>query len=645
MKVALQKLKTGYKAALEECLAGVGEASRQHAYELVHQAIRDGLGLMQIVSIHNELLLVLLSKASTPEECVTLAKAAHELFTECLVPFEFTHRGFSENRRVLQALRAGEKRFRELADTMPQLVWTADPAGRPDYFNHRLMEFNLHKGTMPVIHQEDWPRTLEAWQRGIKSERGYEIEHRLQRADGRFRWFLSRAVPVRDGAGRVIKWDGTSTDVDDRKQAEEALQKSEARFRLLSDTAGQLLATEDPQSLINDLCRGVMEYLDCQAFFNFIVDEHVDKLRLNACAGIPEEEIRKLGWLDYGVAVCGCVARDRIRIIAEDIFHTPDVRTDLVKSYGIQAYCCHPLKAQERLIGTLSFGAKTRAHFTAEEVELMRIVADQVAIAMQRIYGMQKLQKSEEALHEANESLEQRVRERTVALQNLNEQLEKSRHRLRKLASELVMAEERERKRIAGVLHDDIAQILAAARMRLALLQGIQSDPQSKQTMEEIKSLLSQSIRETRALMNDLGNPLLFDMGLQAACEALVYNLMERHPVRIICDIRDAFKSVNPVMKTILYQLIRELLNNVVKHSHAQNAHVLLNMENGHFRVKVTDDGVGFDPRTLGVPTVEGGFGLYSIRERLISIGGSLRIESTPGTGTVVTAVIPAALN
>jgi signal transduction histidine kinase len=71
----------------------------------------------------------------------------------------------------------------------------------------------------------------------------------------------------------------------------------------------------------------------------------------------------------------------------------------------------------------------------------------------------------------------------------------------------------------------------------------------------------------------------------------------------------------------------------------------MIDMENAHFRLKVTDDGVGFDPLMLGAPTVEGGFGLYSIRERLIAIGGSLRIESTPGTGTVVTAILPAALD
>ncbi len=132
-------------------------------------------------------------------------------------------------------------------------------------------------------------------------------------------------------------------------------------------------------------------------------------------------------------------------------------------------------------------------------------------------------------------------------LQNLTEQLESSRHELRKLASELVMAEQRERKRIAGVLHDDIAQTLAAVRMRLDL--SMPSDLKDKQTLKEAKALLLQSIQETRGLMNDLGNPVLFDLGLKAACEAHAKQLMEKHTVRISCDMRDEFKSLNPDVK------------------------------------------------------------------------------------------------
>jgi PAS domain S-box-containing protein len=253
----------------------------------------------------------------------------------------------------------------------------------------------------------------------------------------------------------------------------------------------------------------------------------------------------------------------------------------------------------------------------------------------------EKLRLSEEALQQANEYLEQRVRERTMDLQHLTGQLEQSRHELRKLASELVMSEERERKRIAGVLHDDIAQTLAAARMRLDLLQSLSSDQKDKQTLQEVKNFLVQSIQETRALMTDIGNPLLFDLGLKAACEALANRLMERHPVRIHCDIPDTYKHLDPDVKTILYQVVRELLNNIAKHSQARNARVMIYMEDGHFRVQVTDDGVGFDPQALGAPTAEGGYGLYSIRERLIAIDGRLGIESTPGAGTVVTAILP----
>ena len=302
-----------------------------------------------------------------------------------------------------------------------------------------------------------------------------------------------------------------------------------------------------------------------------------------------------------------------------------------------------PVRALRAHALALGHGEKPEPVRISNELELQDL-ADAFNTMAEKVQAREmELRASEDALRQANDHLEQRVRERTMDLQNLAEQLEKSRDDLRKLASELVMAEERERKRIAGVLHDEVAQTLAAARMRIDMLQGIPADPKDKQTLEEAKALLVQSIQETRALMTDIGNPLLFDMGLQAACESLADRLMKKHPVRIRCDIRNAFKHLNPDVKTILFQVFRELLNNVVKHSNAQNAHVMIDMENDHFRLTVTDDGVGFDPQLLGAPSTEGGFGLYSIRERLLALDGSLRIESTPRTGTVVTAILPAA--
>ncbi len=211
-------------------------------------------------------------------------------------------------------------------------------------------------------------------------------------------------------------------------RAEQALKQSESGFRLLSETAGQLLETQNPQGIVEELCKDVMDRLDCHAFFNFLVDESVGKLHLNACAGIPEEEARKIEWLDYGVAVCGCVAQARERMVAEDIFHTPDIRTELVKSYGIQAYACHPLMVQGKLIGTLSFGTRSRPHFSPGDLTLMKTVTDQVASAMHRM-------KLIEELRHSRDELELRVRERTAEIEAYMKKLKESNQALQDFAS------------------------------------------------------------------------------------------------------------------------------------------------------------------------------------------------------------------
>ncbi len=187
------------------------------------------------------------------------------------------------------------------------------------------------------------------------------------------------------------------------------LQRQNERLEILSYTAGRLLETDNPQQLMEELCRRVMTFLDCQMFFNFLVDELSGKLHLNACAGIPQETAAEIEWLDFGVAVCGCVARDGIRIVAENIPETPDIRTELVKSFGIQAYACHPLLEGSRVIGTLSFGTCSRTTFSTSDLAMMKAVADQVAIAMNRI-------RQASALRAAHARLEATVQERTAKL-------------------------------------------------------------------------------------------------------------------------------------------------------------------------------------------------------------------------------------
>ncbi len=230
--------------------------------------------------------------------------------------------------------------------------------------------------------------------------------------DGRATPYFFTGARVDFGTGPCLV--GMGVDVTERKRAEAALRESTARFKLLSEVSARLLETENPQALVEDLCQSVMVHVGGECFFNFLTDKSSGRLHLNACAGISEGEARQIEWLDYGVAVCGCAAQSGQRIVAEDVQHTDDPRTTLVKSYGVQAYACHPLLAQGRVIGTLSFGTKTRPKFRPDELELMRTVTDQVALAMQRILTQQELR-------ELNETLEQRIEERTTLLALLHE--------------------------------------------------------------------------------------------------------------------------------------------------------------------------------------------------------------------------------
>lgn len=136
-----------------------------------------------------------------------------------------------DNARLYRALTESEARFRQLADAMPQMVWSARPDGSIDYYNRRWDEFlGLSEGPeddekwTTILHPDDVQHTLELWQEAMRTGNSFETEHRFRdRRSGEYRWHLGRALPMRDRSGRVTRWFGTSTDIDDLKQAQAAL--------------------------------------------------------------------------------------------------------------------------------------------------------------------------------------------------------------------------------------------------------------------------------------------------------------------------------------------------------------------------------------------------------------------------------------
>ena len=456
-----------------------------------------------------------------------------------------------------------------------------------------------------------------------------EYEDRVHFAlTGRAHWLHVIYIPDRDERGEVVGWVASMTDITARKEAETAVHLSEERFRILSDTAARLLATDNPQGVVEELASRVMAHLDCQVFFNFLVDGSGGRLRLNAFAGIPAEVAPEIEWLDFGVAVCGCVAREGKRIIANDIFSTPDTRTALVKSFGVQAYCCHPLVAQGKLMGTLSFGTTTRSRFNENEIEVMRTIADQVAIAMQRVRAM--------------EGLERAVAERTASLEEANRELARHTKQLRELAGELTMTEQRERKHLAKILHDGLQQYLVAAKLNVAGL--IRShDPEANRSAAEIEKMLAEAIKVSRTLAAELSPPILHDAGLLASLEWLARWMLDKHGLRVELQVEqmDA-PALEEDVKVLLFESVRELLLNVVKHAKTRHARIYLSRLGESLQIQVSDDGAGFKSFQGRFEKEQmGGFGLFSIRERITLIGGSLQCDSSPGKGTRLTLTAP----
>ena len=155
---------------------------------------------------------------------------------EAIVARERNERALEAMRREEHTLRQSEERFRMMAEAAPQLVWTARPDGQLDYFNSRLTEFSgmsaelaVAGGWVQVLHPEDRDRTLAAWREAVRSGALYQAEQRLRRVDGEFHWHISRALPVRDAQGAIVRWFGSTTDIHAQKAAEAKLLAADRR--------------------------------------------------------------------------------------------------------------------------------------------------------------------------------------------------------------------------------------------------------------------------------------------------------------------------------------------------------------------------------------------------------------------------------
>jgi len=211
--------------------------------------------------------------------------------------------------------------------------------------------------------------------------------------------------------------------------------------------------------------------------------------------------------------------------------------------------------------------------------------------------------------------------------------------KLQKMAFQAALAEERERRRIAGDLHDRIGQSLALARIKLeSVREAATGDVQA--AIASAIELIVGSVEDTRTLTFELSPPVLYDLGLKAALSWLSEEIEKRAGIHV--EIVDDGKRppFDDAIAALLFRAVRELLTNVFKHAESQTARVEMRHERDDFVIDVEDRGIGFDTeRTVHAPN---GFGLFSVREQIHRLGGTVAIESTPRQGTRVRLRVPA---
>jgi signal transduction histidine kinase len=260
-----------------------------------------------------------------------------------------------------------------------------------------------------------------------------------------------------------------------------------------------------------------------------------------------------------------------------------------------------------------------------------------IRYAIERKRTQEALWESQRQLQALNETLEHKVRERTAEV--------------RSLASDLTKAEQRERRRISHILHDDLQQRLYAIKIQMAMvleMLGTENSPVQAE-LAEVREQIDLALALTRRLSIDLSPPILKDEGLEQAIQWLAAQMQEQHGLHVVIQAAGAVPIPDSELQVLLFNCVRELLFNVVKHARVSEAIVSLERTDGDLRIEVCDYGKGFNPGRLaqGNGASEEGafrarnFGLPTLRHRLSLFGGNMEVDSTPGSGTRVTLTIP----
>lgn len=497
----------------------------------------------------------------------------------------------SERVRAQEQLAERERQFRTITEALPLGVWTATREGKLDFVSGQLaqltgvgVEAMLGDGWAGVIHPDDVAEASRQWTRSIATGEKYTAQFRMRTASGAYRYQQARAL-LSDRSDEVAepKWYGVTIDIDDQKRLEAELQ-AVYKTGLLGIVRFDI---EGPIIDVNDAFANMLGYTRGE-----LLERHPTWISIT-----PPDEVQN----DAPVV-------DEFR------------RTGHAKPFE-----------------------KNYLHRTGKPIPVLVTASSPEPGVSSRgvafVVDMTTRKQAESELRQFAETLEQRVQERTEQLQERSAQL-------RRLILDLADTETRERKRLAQILHDHFQQLVSAAKLKVGIVRRKVNDAAAIESFKQIEQLLDEAINESRTLATELSPPVLHDAGLQAGFEWLARKMERDHGLVVDVEVQEGSEPQAESVRLVLFECVREMLFNVVKHAGVKQARVEMRTRmNDLLSITVSDQGQGFKPGAdLTRQSNEGSFGLFSIRERLSMLGGLLDIRSTPGEGTEVEITIPVAM-
>jgi PAS domain S-box-containing protein len=462
---------------------------------------------------------------------------------------------------------------REMIDAIPQQIWTGPPDGTLDYCNERwrsYMGLGLEElqgeGWQSMLHPDDRERVLRAWHESVSDGTPYEQEERHRQADGQYRWFLARGMPLRDAGGRIVRWYGTNTDIEDLKRAEEARRQIEEQYRIVVEAATEAVVSIDGNGRILFVNPATTKIFGYESFE--LIGQPLTML-------MPES------------------MREQQRA-------------------GLQRY----LATGQRRInwqGTELVGLhKNREEFPIE-----------VSFAEVRKEGRSIF---------------------TGFIRNITDR-KRAEEEVRRLSGLLLRSQDEERRRIARDLHDSTGQDLVALATTLSQLHA--SIPSSARKLRklgsECQALADQCIRDVRTLSYLLHPPMLDEAGLEDAIRHYASGFTERTGIEVELEISRRLGRMKPDAEMALFRVVQECLTNIQRHSGSLQAKIRMDRGPGKISLEISDKGSGISGnlrRWNGKLSLGLGVGIPSMHERVKLLGGQLNIES--GTsGTTVRVTIP----